>query len=46
MKTTSSSISREQFPSWSGLTAHVLDFIALMSPRNEIVSLTNTSLWR
>src|SRR5882757_477352 len=33
MKTTAFPVSHLQFPSWSGLTARVPDFIALMKPR-------------
>ena len=33
MKTTALPVSRQQFPSWSGLIARVPDFIALTKPR-------------
>ena len=38
MKTTAFPVSRLQFPSWSGLTARVPDFIALMKPRVMVLA--------
>ena len=38
MKTTAFPVSRPQFPSWSGLTARALDFIALMKPRVMVLA--------
>ena len=38
MKTTAFPVSRLQFPSWSGLTTRVPDFIALMKPRVMVLA--------
>jgi protoheme IX farnesyltransferase len=38
MKTTAFPVSRLEFPSWSGLTARVPDFIALMKPRVMVLA--------
>jgi protoheme IX farnesyltransferase len=38
MKTIAFPVSRLQFPSWSGLTARVPDFIALMKPRVMVLA--------
>jgi len=46
MKTTAFPSSREQFPSWSGLTVRVPNFIALMSRRGEFIGLTKTNVRR
>ena len=39
MKTITFPVSRLQFPSWSGLTARVPDFIALMKPRVMVLAI-------
>ena len=44
MKTTAFPVSRLHFPSWSGLTARVPDFIALMKPRVMVLAVFTTAV--